>query len=137
MLGSVKCFIEHICSDLYMAESLPPTLHCLLSFQLHSSAAQSPINIPQEIGTHYRQFGILLLQDDRGNLVDTIIHDEPNYGAVNINLSILQKWLNGRGKPPTWSSLIQVLRDIELRVLAHDIEQELQLSRVKRTECKT
>ncbi len=105
----------------------PPTLHFLLSFQLHSSAAQSPINIPQEIGIHYRQFGILLLQDDRGNLVDTIVHDELNYGAVNINLSILQKWLNGRGKPPTWSSLIQVLRDIELSVLAYDIEQELHL----------
>ena len=114
----------------------PPTLHCLLSFQLHSSAAQSPINIPQEIGIHYRQFGILLLQDDRGNLVDTIVHDELNYGAVNINLSILQKWLNGRGKPSTWSSLIQVLRDIELSVLAHDIEQELQLSRVRgRDKC--
>ncbi len=114
-----------ICRSMADQRPRPPTLHCLLSFQ--SSAAQSPINIPQEIGTHYRQFGILLLQDDRGNLVDTIVHDELNYGAVNINLSILQKWLNGRGKPPTWSSLIQVLRDIELSVLAYDIEQELHL----------
>ena len=86
---------------------------------------QLKINIPLEIGVSYRQFGILLLEDDRGNLMDTIIHDERCNGVLNINLTILQKWLNGTGKPPTWSSLIEVLRDIELNSLADDIENEL------------
>ncbi len=97
-------------------------MHCLLSFQ---SATAGAINIPQAIGVQYRPFGILLLQDDSGNLVETIIHDSTKFGAMDINLSILQKWLNGRGKPPTWTSLLEVLRDIELCVLAHHIEQEL------------
>ncbi len=57
--------------------------------------------------------------------METIIHD--NNGAVNINLSIFQMWLNGRGKPPTWASLLEVLRDIELCVLAQDIEKGLSL----------
>ena len=105
--------------------SQTPTLHCTLSFWC--SARQRAINIPLEIGVSYRQFGILLLEDDRGNLVDTIIHDERCNGVLNINLTILQKWLQGTGKPPTWSSLIEVLRDIELSVLANDIEKELHL----------
>ncbi len=101
----------------------PPSLYCLLSFQ--TSTADTPLNVPQSIGVHYRAFGILLLEDDRGNLVETIIHDNANSGAQGITLSILYKWLNGRGKPPTWSSLLEVLRHIELHVLAQDIEQEL------------
>ena len=111
--------------DLVEPASQTPTLHCTLSFWC--SARQRAINIPLEIGVSYRQFGILLLEDDRGNLVDTIIHDERCNGVLNINLTILQKWLQGTGKPPTWSSLIEVLRDIELNALAHDIEQELHL----------
>ena len=111
--------------DLVEPGSQAPTLQAALSFWC--SARQRAINIPQEIGVSYRQFGILLLEDDRGNLVDTIIHDERSNGVLNINLTILQKWLQGTGKPPTWSSLIEVLRDSELNVVAQDIEQELQL----------
>ena len=99
-----------------------PTLPNLISFQRHHEAKR--INIPQLIGIKFREFGILLLEDDQGSLVEIIIHERCSR-AVDINLIILQKWLQGTGKPPTWSSLIEVLRDIELNVLANDIEQEL------------
>ena len=47
-----------------------------------------------------------------------------NYNdAEQINTEILQEWLTGRGKQPvTWTTLVDVLRDIKLSILAGDIE---------------
>ena len=43
--------------------------------------------------------------------------------AERINMEILEEWLVGRGKQPvTWATLVEVLRDIELSILADDIE---------------
>ena len=43
--------------------------------------------------------------------------------AEQINMEVLQQWINGRGKQPvTWKTLIEVLRDIELSSLAREIE---------------
>ena len=100
-----------------------PTLPRLLSF--HSCSNQRNINIPEEIGIHYRSFGILLLNDERGNLVENIVHDERHNGAACINLMILKRWVNGTGRPVTWRVLVEVLKDIELGELAREIEEVL------------
>ena len=43
--------------------------------------------------------------------------------AERINKEILERWLVGTGKKPvTWTTLVEVLRDIELSILADDIE---------------
>ena len=43
--------------------------------------------------------------------------------AEEIDTEILQEWLTGRGKQPvTWTTLVEVLRDIELSTLAGKIE---------------
>ena len=40
-----------------------------------------------------------------------------------INLEILQEWINGRGRQPvSWATLTEVLRDVGLSELASDIE---------------
>ena len=79
------------------------------------------INIPQEIGTQYTKFGIILLEDDSGVRVDSIVR-EHRERAEDINTKILQEWLTGRGKQPvTWETLVEVLQDIELSTLAGDI----------------
>ena len=80
------------------------------------------INIPQEIGTKYHQFGIHLLNDCNGTRVQNIEHaclkeSEP------INTRIIQEWATGRGKRPVnWKTLTEVLHDIELSTLASEIE---------------
>ena len=49
-------------------------------------------------------------------------HEHLN-SAEQVNIAILQEWLIGRGKKPvTWTTLVEVLRDIELSTLAGDIE---------------
>ena len=72
------------------------------------------INIPQEIGTSYSQFGIFLLNDPNGARTRNIEHKHREH-ADKINIEILQEWATGRGKHPVnWNTWTEVLRDIEL-----------------------
>ena len=43
--------------------------------------------------------------------------------AKEINMAILKKWLRGEGKQPvTWGTLVQVLKDSDLKSVAKEIE---------------
>ena len=80
------------------------------------------INIPREISTQYFQFGVLLLEDKTGAQLQNISHKHRE-DPEQINMDILQQWIDGKGKTPvTWQTLIQVLRDVKLITLADDIE---------------
>ena len=80
------------------------------------------INIPQEISTKYPQFGILLLEDTNGTKIRNIEYKHRG-DAEQINLEILEEWINGRGRQPvSWATLTEVLQDVELSELASDIE---------------
>ena len=81
------------------------------------------MNIPQEIGTNYSQFGMFILNDPNGTRTCNIQHKHRDH-AEKINTEILQEWATGRGKKPvTWETLTEVLRDIELCALASEIEE--------------
>ena len=83
------------------------------------------LNIISEIGTSYISFGILLLEDDKGNKIYAI-EKEFLKNAFDINSRIVNLWLNGKGKQPiTWETLIEVLKQIDLTVLASKIEDYL------------
>ena len=95
-----------------------PTMVELVRFQ----GRERRINIPQEIGINYPQFGILLLEDTNGAKVRNIEHKHQK-DAEQINTEILQEWVSGRGRlPVSWATLTEVLRDVELCELASDIE---------------
>ena len=75
-----------------------------------------------EIATKYVQFGTFLLDDRNGSKVK-IIARKKHYDAEQINIEIFQEWLIGRGiMPVTWTTLVEVLCDIELSTLAGDIK---------------
>ena len=79
------------------------------------------INIPQEIGTKCYQFGVLLLKDETGARIETVIRKHLN-DAEQINMEIFKLWFAGEGEQPvTWETLVEVLRDVELTTLASDI----------------
>lgn len=68
---------------------------------------------------------MFLLDDENGVKVEAISMKHNN-NAENISQEILSKWLRGMGKQPvTWSTLIEVLRDIDRNNLAKDIESGL------------
>ena len=92
--------------------SLPPsgtpTLPELLSF------SDRKVNIAEQIGVKYLNFGLFLLEDCNGAIV-TALENEHQKNAERINFAIFQKWLEGKGvKPVTWSTLVTVLQNINM-----------------------
>eukprot|EP00731_Ephydatia_muelleri_P005504 Em0002g1680a len=80
------------------------------------------INVIQRIGVNYSTFGIFLLNDDNGTLVDAL-KSQHLLNAENITTAILQRWLEGKGKTPvSWATLIGALRQATLNTLADQIE---------------
>ena len=80
------------------------------------------INIPQEIGVKFREFGLLLLEDHNGARIRALALKHMN-NANEINIEIIEEWVAGKGKHPvTWKTLTHVLHDIELSTLAREIE---------------
>ena len=100
-----------------------PTMPKLLPFSVTKMA--KTINIAVEIGIHYSKFDIFLLEDRRGVVVSAL-EPEHHWNAEKINMAILQRWLEGKGaKPVTWSTLVTVLRSIEMNELADTISSEV------------
>ena len=86
----------------------------------------SKVNIVEQIGTKYETFGILLLRDDNGQLVSNIKYDNKENGVESIVTAIIREWLFGRGKlPVSWKTLIEILREMNLKILADDVEGNL------------
>ena len=75
------------------------------------------------MGANYTTFGILLLNDDLGSLTQALKLECLGV-AESVTLRILQKWLEGKGLPVTWQTLINTLRDIELSSLADHVQTE-------------
>ena len=62
------------------------------------------------------------MEDDTGAKIRSIAHKHRD-DAEQINMEVVEEWINGRGKDPiTWKTLIEVLHDIELSTLAREIE---------------
>lgn len=81
------------------------------------------INLPREIGCKYHIFGSLLLLEKTAAHIEDLEHQCQRNGE-EINLHVLQEWLEGRGrKPTTWATLLNVLRDIEMGELAATLER--------------
>ena len=98
-----------------------PSLSQLICFKTTSVS----INVLEQIGTHYRELGALLLDDTTGAVTKAII-EQYHYEATNILVEILQRWIQGKGRLPVeWATLVEVLKDIGLSELARHMEQAL------------
>ena len=100
-------------TDWSAAEREKPSLPKLLEF-----------DIPEKVGAGYRKFGTFLLNDETGSLVDAIEMEclgKPHH----ITTKILQEWVVGKGKVPTWQTLVQTLCRCKLTDLADQIQREV------------
>ena len=80
--------------------------------------------LTEQIGTHYRELGYLLLNDTTGEVTRTIIKTcGPD--ATDIILEIFRQWIEGKGMPVKWATLVEVLKDIELLELAREMKEIL------------
>ena len=95
-----------------------PTLREFIRFPMGSGR----VNLAQEIGTSYEDFGILLLEDDNGDRTDAIVR-ELGKKAEDVNKRIFRLWVKGKGlQPVSWATLVGVLQDMGLSTLARGIE---------------
>ena len=80
------------------------------------------IDIIQRTGTSYEKLGMFLLEDDNGDIVDSL--KEPcHHDRIQITRAVYKKWISGTGrKPVTWQTLVDVLREIDLNRVADDID---------------
>ena len=99
-----------LCCNGIVSSGQPPSLPELLR-----------LKVPQEVGANYFTFGIFLLNDQTGSRVNAI-DDECRGKSDRIIFKMLQEWLEGKGLPVTWASLVQTLRDTGLSVLADQIQ---------------
>ena len=98
-----------------------PTLPLLKNFP---SANGERINVAEQIGTYYEDFGTCLLEDRHGTIVSNMKGTHHNR-VISIVTEIVREWLKGRGKrPETWPVFIDCLRVVQLNVLADTIEEE-------------
>ena len=82
------------------------------------------INVIDRIGHRFRDFGLLLLDDDDDGSILYLIELQNNWISYDIILAIIMRWIRGKGKQPvSWETLASVLEKIELRALAHDIRE--------------
>ena len=109
--------------DSQQKRSATPTLPRLQRFP--NLSGDDCIKIIARIGIKHRELGISILKDDNGALNDAIeARYRPDHNRITE--AILQKWLDGIGRTPqSWATLITVLREIELKVLAQEIEDNL------------
>ena len=79
------------------------------------------LNIAQEIGTKYFEFGALLLDDTHGSRISSL-ENQCGKNAKDINTKVLQEWLSGGGmQPVSWKTLVSVLEDCGLTTLVDSI----------------
>ena len=58
-----------------------------------------------------------------------IIQSDSYYRSEDAFDMVMSRWLNGGGRHPvTWKTLIRALEDIDLNVLAQDVQQTLEVS---------
>ena len=102
--------IEHkLWLDVPVVEQERPSLPKLLGLKL-----------PQKVGIHYTQFGILLLNDEDGSLVYAL-EDECNGKPERIVCKTLATWVRGRGRALTWNELADTLRECDLASTADHV----------------
>jgi hypothetical protein len=96
-----------------------PTLPEFINFP----TARGKVNLAEKIATAYTPFGILLLKDESGDRTDAIVKEHRGR-AVDINQAIFRVWVKGKGLTPvSWSTLVGVLEDMGLNILAGDVKK--------------
>ena len=79
------------------------------------------LRVHEEVSSNYFGFGIFLLNDTTGSRVSGF-EQACQRDPERIVQRILREWVEGKGLPVTWESIIQTLNKTGMSTLAHKIE---------------
>ena len=132
VIGDDPCYINLVIDR--STATLPPSISSTLgrpNLKNLSSfgGTDRTINVIEQIGTRYMDFGVRILNDHSGHYVSSL-RDQFLRNAEDINRKILMEWMRGRqgAKLVEWSVLATILHDIGLQCLASDIRRTLNLN---------
>ena len=81
-----------------------------------------PLRVIETIAAgNYKMFGMHLLQDKNGAMIDLLKKNHIYNGAESVTQAILQKWLTSDAPTCTYQHLIECLRQSELGALADQL----------------
>lgn len=81
------------------------------------------LKIIEYIAAKWRAVGIHFNFDSTGHTLDIIAASNPS-DPIACCTYMMKLWLEGKGRQPaSWATLVKILRDAELHVLADDVEQ--------------
>ena len=83
------------------------------------------MRLPVRVRDQHETFGILLLNDDRGDRMATL-NSKCRGDPVVITREVLIAWLAGEGIDVSWESLISTLRDSGLTLLSQQVQFALE-----------
>ena len=84
------------------------------------------VKIIESVAIHWRKICALLDFDSTGKRLGIIAANERDR-PEDCCQSMFQHWLEGNGLPATWITLIRVLEDCELNVVALEVKTALQI----------
>ena len=85
-----------------------------------------PLRVIETIAAgNYKKFGMYLLRDKNGTMVDLLKRNHIYDGAESVIEAILQKWLTSDAPTRTYQHLIECLRQSELGALAELIRKTI------------
>ena len=91
---------------------------------LERSGGHDPVRIIERIGAQNSEIGTILLNDERGVIMDTIKHNaRGNVEATNKEM--FRRWLAGGGAEVSWKVLVDTLEKLQFKALADDIVDAL------------
>ena len=94
----------------------------LLKLMAMKGADGKPLRVIETIAAgNYKKFGMYLLQDDNGTMVDLLKRNHIHDGNESVTEAILQKWLTSDAPARTYQHLIECLRQSELGALAEQL----------------
>lgn len=108
-------------------EGQPPKIS-MRSLGALKTGSGEKINIIKQVAYRWKDFALQLDFDTVGTkvqLIDKKLHSDPEECCQEA----MRAWLQGEGRQPaTWELLVEILKDLDLNVLASQIEEATVLS---------
>ena len=98
----------------------------LAQLRVMRTADGQKIEIVKTVATKWRDVGVLLDFDAKGDTLDRIKADWVHEGVESCSQSMFQHWLQGNGvRPASWATLLEILEDSRFVSLAADVRRHL------------
>ena len=81
------------------------------------------VEVIKKVAAQWKELGYLFDFDAAGDALDLIAKKHP-FDPIACCTEMMKEWIMGRGRQPaTWATLIALLKDAELYVLAKDLKE--------------